>query len=284
MNDIQLSSVVEAMAMKPVGHFSVRRLNLDSMGRLGRPVMRFEHYKMSGKTFSPSPHAGYTLISYVLNTSAGGLRCRDSLNNDLTLEPGDLLWSQASSGLIRDEYPAHPGLAVEGLQIFINLKSTNKHLPPEVSRVRAENIPAISDARGNKIKVLCGAYLETAGAIDQTERCDILEISLSNTFEYAPRKENSFLIYVLEGEVQLDFSGTNRTLGGHEAVAGKFDSRSEALTIKAHEPSRVLLLSGTDSNEPISSYGTFIMNTESEIIEALDRYRNGEMGRLKPFR
>ncbi|HDS1738325.1 pirin family protein [Pseudomonas putida] len=284
MTDIQVSSVVEALAVKPVGHFSMRRLNLESLGHLSRPVMRFDHYRMSGKTFSPSPHAGYAFISYVLNTSSGALRCRDSLNNDLTLMPGDLLWSQASSGLIHDEYPATQGLPVDGLQIYVNLKSSNKLLPPAVSWVQAEKIPTTQDLVGNEIKVLCGSYLETKGAIEQVEPFDLLEVSINNEFRYSPRKGSTFLIYVLEGDIELKCADITRSARQHEATAGKLNLPHECITIRVNGPSRILLLSGTDPNEAIASYGTFIMNTESEIIEALDRYRNGEMGRITPLR
>ncbi|MEN4825656.1 pirin-like C-terminal cupin domain-containing protein [Pseudomonas sp. P39-UII1] len=284
MTDIQMSSVVEAVAVKPVGHFSTRRLNLESLGLLSRPVMRFDHYRMSGKTFSPSPHAGYALISYVLNTSKGALRCRDSLNNDLTLEPGDLLWSQASSGLIHDEYPARPGHTVEALQICVNLKSFNKRRPPEVSWVNAEMIPTVADNLGSEIKILCGRYLDTSGAIEQAEPFDLLDVAISNEFEYTPRNNNNFLIYVLEGDVQINRLGNLTSIKQYEAIAGKLERAHESVTIGANKPSRLLLLSGSDPNEEIASYGTFIMNSESEITEALDRYRKGEMGRLMPLR
>lgn len=284
MTDIQMSSVVEAVAVKPVGHFSMRRLNLESLGLLSRPVMRFDHYRMSGKTFSPSPYAGYALISYVLNTSTGALRCRDSLNNDLILEPGDLLWSQASSGLIHDEYPARPGNAVDAFQIFVNLKSFNKRRPPEISWVKAEMIPTVSDPLGNEIKILCGRYLETSGVIEQAEPFDLLDVAISNDFEYTPRDDNSFLIYVLEGDVQINRARNLTNIRQYEAIAGKLERAHESITISASKPSRLLLLSGSDPKEEVASYGTFIMNTESEITAALDRYRKGEMGRLTPLR
>lgn len=281
MNDIQLSAVVEAIPVKSGGHFCVRRLGLDSLGRLGRPVLLLDHYTMFGKTFSPKPHAGYTRVSYILESSPGGLRCRDSLENELMLEPGDLLWSQASSGLIHDELPAHIGKAVEGLQIYVNMSSSNKRLPPKVTKIQAGNVPTIRDANGNAIKVLCGHYQTISSTVEQAEQFDILDVAISHVFKYKPRPETNFLIYILSGDTQIQCKNVERNLTSHTAIAGTLGKRTEYINITSQCGSRLLIMSGTDANEPITSYGTFIMNTESEIVDAFERYRNGEMGRLR---
>jgi tetratricopeptide (TPR) repeat protein len=44
----------------------------------------------------------------------------------------------------------------------------------------------------------------------------------------------------------------------------------------------VLLLAGVPLREPIARHGPFVMNTESEIIEAIQDYRAGRMGRIAP--
>jgi redox-sensitive bicupin YhaK (pirin superfamily) len=38
---------------------------------------------------------------------------------------------------------------------------------------------------------------------------------------------------------------------------------------------RFLLISGKPLNEPIARYGPFVMNTQDEIIQALQDLRNG---------
>ena len=43
----------------------------------------------------------------------------------------------------------------------------------------------------------------------------------------------------------------------------------------------VLVLSGEPIDEPIASYGPFVMNTEEEIKEAYEDYYNGKFGYLK---
>jgi redox-sensitive bicupin YhaK (pirin superfamily) len=127
-----LSSVVNADPVARGGHFAARRLDLDGLGRFAAPVMGLDHYRMSGPTFAAHPHAGFSAVSYVLEDSAGGLRSRDSLQHDVVIEPGAIVWTQAGAGIVHDEFPAQMGREVHALQVSINLSRQNKNLPPRM--------------------------------------------------------------------------------------------------------------------------------------------------------
>lgn len=42
----------------------------------------------------------------------------------------------------------------------------------------------------------------------------------------------------------------------------------------------VLPRGGIPFNEPVARYGPFIMNTKEEILQAIEDYRNGKMGKI----
>lgn len=52
--------------------------------------------------------------------------------------------------------------------------------------------------------------------------------------------------------------------------------------IKAVEDSKIplelLLIGGIPIREPIARYGPFVMNTQQEIYQAIEDYRNGKLG------
>ena len=48
----------------------------------------------------------------------------------------------------------------------------------------------------------------------------------------------------------------------------------------SESPLEVLLIGGIPLNEPISQYGSFVMNTQEEIHQAIDDYKSGKMGKI----
>ena len=43
-------------------------------------------------------------------------------------------------------------------------------------------------------------------------------------------------------------------------------------------PLELLLIGGIPIREPIARYGPFVMNTQQEIYQAIEDYRNGQLG------
>ena len=74
------------------------------------PIILFDHVWMKTAGFPPHPHAGLCIVSYLLEDSPGALRDRDSVNSEVIVEPGDVLWFQTASGIIHEENPARDGI------------------------------------------------------------------------------------------------------------------------------------------------------------------------------
>lgn len=137
------SPVAKAIEAVQSGNFSVKRLDLARLGVA--PVMMFDHYRMSGPTFAPHPHAGLSAVSYIFE---------DSLGHSVDIKPGEIVWAQAGRGIVHDEYPAKSGAPVHGLQLFVNLSRKNKFIAPQMLYGRASSIRVWKDAAGNRIRVL----------------------------------------------------------------------------------------------------------------------------------
>src|SRR3546814_14919030 len=74
-------------------------------------------------------------------------------------------------------------------------------------------------------------------------------------------------------------------LGGHLTVEGKQEAGEAEMLMLSREGSdvnlhangdtTVLVLTGEPIDEPIVGYGTFVMNTEAEIRQAIDDVKSG---------
>jgi len=276
------SPVVSAALAAHGGHFSARRLDLKGLGAFASPVMGLDHYRMSGPTFAPHPHAGFSAVSYVFEDSAGSLRNRDSLGHDVVIEPGEMVWTQAGSGVVHDEVPSQSGREVHGVQIFINLARRHKELPPQMLYAPTKDIPVTRDAKGNQTRVLVGQFGQQAGTVRPAEPFDFFDVKLVDEWRYEAPPLRNVLVYVLAGEVEVKADGDKRALGTFQAVSVSTD-KSGVLHLAAKSPAHVLVLSGTDPHEPLAVYGPFIMNDEAQLENAFERYRSGRMGRLVPL-
>ena len=81
-------------------------------------------------------------------------------------------------------------------------------------------------------------------------------------------------IYFYKGENNID-------IDGYELKArqgAKLDGQSNILIQNGNSESYFLLLEGEPINEPVVSYGPFVMNTEAEIHQAFRDYRETEFG------
>lgn len=84
-------------------------------------------------------------------------------------------------------------------------------------------------------------------------------------------------VYVFDGELalgpdgQLLRSGQLAVLGDGDDVVMTTDEASASL----------LLLGGVPLREPVARYGPFVMNTQDELVTAVEDYRAGRLGRIR---
>jgi len=221
--------------------------------------------------FPDHPHRGFETITYLLH---GRMRHRDSAGHEGRLLSGGVQWMVAGRGVIHSEIPEQEDGLMEGFQLWLNLPAHNKMAAPWYRDFAAHEIPAYTTAEGVNVRVIAGESNGVAGAMTRevTEPLYLdIHLPAGKGFSTAiPATHNAF-IYVYRGAVQV---GDTR-IGSQRMGILANTPGADGLVLVGTEDARLILVAGKPLKEPIVQYGPFVMNTQEEIHQALDDYRNG---------
>jgi redox-sensitive bicupin YhaK (pirin superfamily) len=223
--------------------------------------------------FPDHPHRGFETVTYMLQ---GRMRHRDSAGHEGLLENGGVQWMTAGSGAIHSEIPEQEDGVMEGFQLWLNLPAKNKMAKPWYQDFPSKAIPEYVTPDGVTVRVIAGNSNGTAGAMtrDFTEPL-YLDIHMQANTEFSsaiPGTHNAF-VYVYRGAVKV---GDERVKSQRMGILSNTPG-ADGVTITATEDARLILVAGKPLNEPIVQYGPFVMNTQEEIHQALDDFRNGHL-------
>jgi redox-sensitive bicupin YhaK (pirin superfamily) len=127
------------------------------------------------------------------------------------------------------------------------------------------------------VNVFAGEVLGLKGPIPTPApvNASTLEMKKSGSISIPVPPDHNAFLYLLDGKISIDGFGLIDPL--HAVL---FDREGEGVTLTAMEDSRVLLMSGQPLNEKVVAHGPFVMNSETEILEAMRDYQKGKMGIL----
>jgi hypothetical protein len=89
--------------------------------------------------------------------------------------------------------------------------------------------------------------------------------------------QHQSLIYLLEGHVIIN---DTEILNKGDNQMMTFNQDGNFIRIEAQENAVLLVLSGIPIGEKVTQYGPYVMNTQTEILEAMRDYQQGKMGYL----
>ena len=223
--------------------------------------------------FPDHPHRGFETVTYMLD---GRVRHRDSDGNEGLLESGGVQWMTAGRGVIHSEMPEPELGRMEGFQLWLNLPARDKMTAPWYRDIQRADIPQFLTPEGVTVRVIAGSSCGVAGAVQRaTTEPLYLDLHLPAGTHFAqslPPELNAF-VYVYRGEIRI---GDRQAPQQRMAILGN-DAASDGVIIHADVPSRVLLIAGRPLQEPIAQYGPFVMNTQDEIFQAINDFREGRL-------
>ena len=220
--------------------------------------------------FPPHPHRGIETVTYML---AGDFEHKDSTGGEGKMSAGDVQWMKTGSGIIHSEMPAMKEGKLHGFQLWINMPAKLKMSKPEYIYIDADKMKIHKDI-DKKIKVIAGKFEKAEGPVKGHNVEPIyfdVELNKGKKFDFKiPSTHNSF-IYLINGEIEI---GEKKHTEVKDSTLVLL-SKGENLKVSAKINAKFLLISGKPINEEIARGGPFVMNTKSEILQAVQDYHSG---------
>jgi len=196
-------------------------------------------------------------------------------------------WMTAGSGVQHSEmFPLlnqDKENPLELFQIWLNLPKAKKFAAPHFAMLWHEDIPIVQE-NGAFVKVVAGTYAAKnapapapdSWANDPENEVLIWNIQLDPhaSFTLPPSKTAvNRTVYYYEGEtitIEEEVVRPDHGVALQSLVTTTIQNGSE----KSH----ILVLQGKPIDEPVAKYGPFVMNTDSEIEDAMQEYRVTQFG------
>tara|TARA_R110002049_G_scaffold118071_1_gene271985 strand:- start:2501 stop:3370 length:870 start_codon:yes stop_codon:yes gene_type:complete len=254
------------------------------------PFILLHHYgpyEISSRSnpfdLGPHPHRGFEPVTFLVQ---GEQLHRDSLGNESVVKAGDVQWTTAGRGIIHAEGPTKDfverGGTIEGIQLWLNLPAEKKMISANYQHAKNKDFNVVSSEEGKvNTQIIAGELNGVYGRIKTQTSVNAFMIAIEKggkqTISF-PRSHQGML-YLLKGDVVVNDS---EILILNENQLMQFNQDGEGLSVEGKENSKLLFLSGEPFNEKVTTYGPYVMNTQTEIMEAMRDYQMGKMGFLAP--
>ncbi len=229
---------------------------------------------------SVHPHRGFETVTIAYK---GKVAHHDSSGGGGIIGEGDVQWMTAASGILHKEYHeenfSKQGGDFQMVQLWVNLPAKDKMSAPKYqaiahSQMKKYNLPE----NGGTIEIIAGEYQGQKGSASTFSPVNLMNARLKKggkaSFGF-PAHYNTALL-VIEGGVRVN--DQEDVPADHFVL---FANDGSSFTLAGNENTTVLVLSGEPLNEPIAAHGPFVMNTQQEIIQAIEDFNKGKFGFLE---
>ena len=245
--------------------------------------------------FPGHPHRGFETVTLVRK---GLIDHADSLGAAARFGGGDVQWVTAGKGIQHSEmFPLLDAAApnpLELFQIWLNLPARRKMVEPHFTMFWAADIPRLhatdDQGRSTDVSVVAGALPVPQG--------QAVEPLAPPPDSWAAEDDADVAIWTLRLDAGAQwtlppatgqgtrrslyfFKGQGITVGGqpiHDHAVIKLRADVPVLLEGGADEAELLMLQGRPIAEPVVQYGPFVMNTQAEIMQAMQDYRRTQFG------
>ena len=225
------------------------------------------------------PHKGFSPVTFVIE---GEIHHRDSRGNNQIAKKGEVQWMHAGAGIVHSERPSQALIDRNGtneiIQLWVNSPADRKNSEPNYQYVPEDKIPVFTsiDKRISN-KLIVGNYAGHLGKIrSESELLIIWSNAKANGSQVIEIPANfKSMVYTIKGDIKVTGYGM---VEKENLIV--FEEGDTSIEISASPASEFLILAGLPLNEKKVQQGPFVMNSETEILEAMRDYQMGKMGIL----
>jgi len=164
------------------------------------------------------------------------------------------------------------------VQLWVNLPAKDKMTQPKYQALAKAEMGRVELPKGGEVEIIAGEFNGIKGPGTTFTPVNMFNVRPAKGETVELEFPANFTTFVLAIEGSGRINGTGELKTDHLALLA---TDGERFTIEATEGnSTFLVLSGEPIDEPIASYGPFLMNTQAELAQAIDDFNSGKFGRL----
>ena len=221
--------------------------------------------------FPDHPHRGFETVTYLLK---GRMRHKDSAGNEGVIEANGVQWMTAGKGIVHSEMPEQEDGLLMGFQLWVNLPKADKMTEPAYQGFADAEIPVEKRDNGTLVRVITGRTdIGSVGpVVNHFVRPTYLDIALpaGAVFEQSLDYSDNAFIFVIEGGVKVG----EKLQSLEKRRLGILSSGERVVITAGKSDSHFLLVAAQPLNEPVARGGPFVMNTQQEVLQAFEDFRN----------
>jgi len=263
-----------------LGGFDVRRVLPAFPQKMVGPFIFFDHMGPArfapgqGVDVRPHPHIGLATVTYLFE---GSFMHRDSLGTVQRIDPGDVNWMTAGSGIVHSERTAQDdratGAHLHGIQTWVALPLKHEQADPAFTHLPARSLPVLTE-KGLAMRVIAGT------AFGQRAPTPVFMDTLYVAVELAadaaiglPPEHEERGVYMVSGDVTVD--GT-RVAPLQAAVLPP----GGTVEIEAATAARLMLFGGAKMDADRHIWWNFVSSRKERIEQAKADWKAGHFGKV----
>ena len=222
-----------------------------------------------GMDVRPHPHIGLATLTYL---TEGSFVHRDSLGSLQEIRPGEVNWMTAGRGIAHSERTGtQTRLAphrIHGIQSWIALPKAHEETDPGFAHHDVDSLPAVTD-RGVSLRLIVGGMFGQRAPVRTFSDMFYADAELAPGAALPlPAEHVERAVYVMQGAVEIagDVFAAPRLLVFRPG---------DAITLRAADPSRVLLLGGEPMDGPRHIWWNFVSSSQDRIDAAKADWKSG---------